>query len=132
MDEILAYLRKGHAFYLATVDTDGNPHVRPFGAVSGFEGKLYLVTGKDKRSYAEMKQHPQVELCTMNLGDWIRVEGCVEEDDRREARAAMLEQNKAQLSGLYQADDENMAVFRFVSGQAVITSFTEKEKVFSL
>ena len=35
------------SFYLATVEGD-QPHVRPFGAVCEFEGKLYIVTNNKK------------------------------------------------------------------------------------
>lgn len=75
-------------FYLATSE-DGQPHVRPFGAVCEYEGKLYIVTNNQKKVYRQMLRNPKVEICGMNKGRWIRVEGEVELDGRREARLAI-------------------------------------------
>ena len=49
MNEVVEYLKSCGTFYLAT--NEGNqPHVRPFGAVCEFEGKLYIVTNNQKKS----------------------------------------------------------------------------------
>ena len=42
MNDVVKYLQECGTFYLATVEGD-QPHVRPFGAVCEFEGKLYIV-----------------------------------------------------------------------------------------
>ena len=41
MNKATEYLKSCGTFYLAT-DENGQPHVRPFGAVCEFEGKLYI------------------------------------------------------------------------------------------
>lgn len=51
---------------------------------------------------------------------WIRVEGSITEDTRREARVAMMEDNKASLSSMYTVDDNLIAVFAFDNGVATI------------
>ena len=43
MNETLQFLKECGTFYLATSE-NGQPHVRPFGAVCEYEGKLYIVT----------------------------------------------------------------------------------------
>ena len=43
MKEVYEFLKNCGTFYLAT-EENGQPHVRPFGAVCEFEGKLYIVT----------------------------------------------------------------------------------------
>ena len=48
MNEVLEFLRSCGTFYLATNEGD-QPHVRPFGAVSTFEDKLYIVTNNQKK-----------------------------------------------------------------------------------
>ena len=63
---------------------------------------------------------------------WIRINGQVEEDSRREARQAMLDENKAILGDRYSADDGLMTVFRFVSGTATVYSFTEEPVTYQL
>ena len=80
-------------FYLATVEGD-QPHVRPFGAVCEFEGKLYIVTNNKKDVYNQMKVNGKVEMCGMNKGTWIRVKGAVKEDTRREAGISSYELSK--------------------------------------
>ena len=44
MNKITEELKKIGVFYVATADAEGNPHVRPFGAVAEFEGKTYIIT----------------------------------------------------------------------------------------
>ena len=88
-------MKKNHAKSLKYIkqatEENGQPHVRPFGAVCEFEGKLYIVTNNQKKVYQQMLKNGKVEICGMNKGKWIRVEGTVKEDLRREARVAMIE-----------------------------------------
>ena len=67
----------------------------------------------------------------MRGGTWIRVEGEVVEDLRREARVAMMDANAAGLSSLYTVDDNLMTVFRFTHGTAAIYSFTAEPIVYN-
>lgn len=127
MNEIIEYLKNCGTFYLATSE-NGQAHVRPFGAVCEFEGKLYIVTNNQKKVYNQMKENGKIELCGMYKGTWIRVEGSVTEDTRREARVAMMEDNKASLSSMYTVDDNLMTVFAFDNGIATIYSFTDEPK----
>lgn len=131
MKEVLEYLKKCGTFYLAT-NEDGQPHVRPFGAVCEYEDKLYFVTNNQKNVYHQMKKNGKVEICGMYKGTWIRVEGNVKEDLHREARVAMMKNNKAALSSMYTVDDNLMTVFYFEHGTATIYSFTSEPKVIEL
>lgn len=131
MNKATEYLKSCGTFYLAT-DENGQPHVRPFGAVCEFEGKLYLVTNNQKKVYQQMKANGKVEICGMHKGTWIRVEGEVKEDTRREARVAMMNDNKAALSSMYTVDDNLMTVFYFERGTAAICSFTAEPEVIEL
>ena len=128
MNEVVEYLKSCGTFYIATSE-NGQPHVRPFGAVCEFEGKLYFVTNYQKKVYHQMKKNPKVEICGMYKGTWIRVEGEVKEDLRREARIAMMDANTAALKDMYTVDDDLMTVFYFEHGTATIYSFTEEPKV---
>ena len=79
-----------------------------------------------------MMENGKVEICGMNKGKLIRVEGTVKEDLRREARVAMMEENTAALSSMYTVDDSLMTVLYFENGTATIYSFTEDPKVIIL
>ena len=131
MNKATEYLKSCGTFYLAT-DENGQPHVRPFGAVCEFEGKLYIVTNNQKKVYQQMKANGKVEICGMHKGTWIRVEGEVKEDTRREARVAMMDANTAALSSMYTVDDNLMTVFYFEHGTATIYSFTAEPEVIEL
>ena len=132
MNEVLEYLKACGTFYLATLEGD-QPHVRPFGAVCEFEGKLYIVTNNQKKVYKQMLDNAKVEICGMGSdGTWIRIEAKAIHDNRREARAAMLEENKAVLSAMYSVDDHLMEVLYLRDVQAVISSFTAKPRVITL
>ena len=131
MNEVLEYLKACGTFYVATCEGD-QPRVRPFGAVCEFEGKLYIVTNNRKNVYRQMKQDGKIEICGMHNGTWMRVEGTVTEDTRREARVAMMDANGAALSSMYSVDDGLMTVFRIESGTATVYSFTAEPKTYEL
>ena len=127
MEETLAYLKDCGTFFVATCE-GSQPRVRPFGAICGFEGKLYIVTNNQKPVYRQMKANGRVELCAAKGdGTWIRVAGTVEEDLRREARVAMMDANPS-LARMYTVDDGLMTVFRFTAGTATFCSFTAEPR----
>ena len=128
MEEVLKFLKESGTFYLATVEGD-QPRVRPFGAVCGFEGKIYLVTNNQKKCYAQMMENPKVEISGMVGGNWIRVEAKAIRDDRREARAAMLEDNPG-LRRMYNEDDGLVEVLYLKDVTATISSFTDAPVVY--
>ena len=129
MEETLKFLKDCKTFYLATNEGD-QPHVRPFGAVCGFEGKLYITTNNRKKVFAQMEQNPKIELCGMAHGKWIRVEAEARRDTRREARQAMMDANKAALSGMYSVDDGIFEVLYLENATATVYSFTADPVVY--
>lgn len=123
MEEVLEFLDKAHTYYLATLDGD-QPRVRPFGTIALFEGKLYIQTGKRKAVSRQLMAHPKAELCAFHGGKWLRVAGELVEDDRVEARHAMLEKYPS-LRNMYDENDGNTQVFYFRNATATFSSFTE-------
>ena len=128
MNEVVDYLKSCGTFYLATADGD-QPHVRPFGAVCEFEGKLYIVTNNRKKVYAQMADNAKIEICGMQKGTWIRIEAEAAHDSRREARVAMMDANKASLSSMYTVDDNLMEVLYLKNATATIYSFTAEPRI---
>ena len=128
MKEAQEFLKSAGVYYLATIDGD-KPRVRPFGTCEIFENKLYIQTGKSKNVYKQIEKNPNVELCAFKDGKWIRVSGKLVADDRREAKKDMLDKNP-ELRGMYNEDDDNTIVLYLENAKAVISSFTEDEKVF--
>ena len=124
MKEVYDFLKKCGVFYIATIDGD-KPRVRPFGAINIFEDKLYIQTGKVKNVSKQMAINPKVEISSFIDGKWIRLEGEVVEDPRREAKVSMLDANP-ELKAMYSADDDNTEVLYFKNVKASINSFTEE------
>ena len=114
MERVVKFLKAVGTYYLATVDGD-QPRVRPFGTAHIFEDKLYIQTGKSKNVSKQLHANPKAEICAFKDGEWLRVSGELVEDDRREARVAMLEAYPS-LQSMYSADDGNTEVFYFKDG----------------
>ena len=127
MKEVIEFLKEAGVYYLATVDNN-KPKVRPFGTIEIFEGKLYIQTGKSKNVYKQILDNPNVELCAFKDGKWIRLSGELVPDDRLEAKKDMLDKNPS-LRGMYNENDDNTIVLYFKNAKAVISSFTEGERV---
>ena len=122
IEKVCQFLEESGTYYLATVDGD-QPRVRPFGTVMIFEGKLYIQTGKVKPVSRPLAAHPKAEICAFKDGKWLRVSGELVEDDRIEAKTAMLDKYPS-LRGMYSPEDSNTQVLYFRGGEAVFSSFT--------
>ena len=123
MEKALKFLKDCGVFYLATVEND-QPRVRPFGAVCGFEGKLYIITNNQKKVFDQMQKNQKVEISGMAGGKWIRLSGEAVRDTRREAKVAMLVDNPS-LGSMYSADDGIMEVLYLKTVEASICSFSD-------
>ena len=127
MERTAKFLKEAGTYYLATVDGD-QPRVRPFGTVNIFEGKLYIQTGKVKDVSKQIHANPKVEISAFKDGQWIRLSGELVEDDRREARASMLDAYP-DLRRMYSEDDGNTEVFYIKNATAAFCSFTAEPEI---
>ena len=122
MKRVYDFLKAADTYYLATVEGD-QPRVRPFGTVYIYEGKLYIQTGKVKPVSKQIAANPKVEICAYKDGSWLRVAGELVEDDRVEARKAMLDAYP-NLRSMYDENDGNTQVLYFKDAVATFSSFT--------
>ena len=127
MQKIYEFLKAANVYYLATVEDD-QPRVRPFGTVHIFEGKLYIQTGRIKPVSKQLAANPKAELCAFKDGVWLRVTGELFEDERRDARKAMLDAYP-DLRAMYNEDDGNTQVLYFKSATATFSSFTAAPEI---
>ena len=123
IEKVYQFLEEAQTYYLATVEGD-QPRVRPFGTALLYEGKLYIQTGKIKPVSKQIAANPKVEICAFKDGNWLRLAGELVNDDRREAKAAMLDKMPS-LKAMYSADDDNTQVLYFKNATATFSSFTE-------
>lgn len=122
MKKVYDFLKSAETYYLATVEGD-QPRVRPFGTVNIFEDKLYIQTGKIKPVSKQIAANPKVELCAFKDGTWLRLSGELVEDDRIEAKKAMLDAYP-ELRGMYNENDGNTQVLYFKNATATFSSFS--------
>jgi len=127
MKRVEQFLKDAGTYYLATVEKD-QPRVRPFGTIHIFEGRLYIQTGKAKDVSRQLHENPKAEICAFKDGEWLRLSGTLVEDDRREARASMLEAYP-DLRRMYHEDDGNTEVFYFKDATATFSGFTHAPEV---
>ncbi|MBQ8659182.1 MAG: pyridoxamine 5'-phosphate oxidase family protein [Clostridia bacterium] len=121
MERVYQFLKKAGTYYLATVEGD-QPRVRPFGTAHVFEGKLYIQTGKAKPVAKQLKANPKAEICAFCEGVWLRVAGELIEDERVEAKKAMLDAYPS-LRAMYDENDGNTQVLYFKDATATFSSF---------
>ncbi|WP_246213238.1 pyridoxamine 5'-phosphate oxidase family protein [Aminipila butyrica] len=108
---------------MATCDGD-QPRVRPFGAVSELDGRIYIITNNQKKCYQQMMANPKVEISAMGKdGTWIRLECQVVRDERVEAKEQMLKENEM-LRSMYFPEDGIMEVLYIKDATATFCSFT--------
>ena len=122
IEKVFQFLEECGTYYLATAEGD-QPRVRPFGTIMLYEGKLYIQTGKVKPVSRQLAANPKAEICACKDGKWLRVAGELAEDDRLEAKTAMLDKYPS-LRAMYSPEDSNTQVLYFRSGEAVFSSFT--------
>ena len=127
MEEVFEFLKNCGTFYIATEEGD-QPRVRPFGVENIYKGKLYIQTGKVKNVSKQIQINPNIEICSFMDGKWIRIEGKLVRDDRRDAKVSMLEANPV-LKDMYSADDDNTEVLYFEKAKATFCSFTEETRI---
>ena len=115
-------------YFIATADKD-QPRVRPFGTINIFEGKLYIQTGHRKDVAKQIAANPKVELCCFDgQATWLRLSGTLVEDERVEAKKAMLDAYP-ELRGMYDENDSNTAVFYFKDATARFDSFVKEQEI---
>ena len=128
LEEVLNFLDEAKTYYLATVDGD-KPRVRPFGTALIYEDKLYIQTGKVKDVSKQIAKNPYVEICAFMNGKWLRLNGKLVNDERREVKKAMLDKMPV-LRGMYSEDDDNTQVLYFENATATFSSFGEGSKTY--
>ena len=75
-----------------------------------------------------MMKNPKIEICAFSGDTWIRIEAKAVEDDRIEAKQAMLDAYP-QLQQMYSADDANTQVLYLKDATATFASFGGEPKV---
>ena len=76
MKDVYEFLSCNTVQYLATIDRNGLPKVRPFMMLAIHEDKFYFAVGADKEVYKELKNNPNLEVAASSpTFDWLRISG---------------------------------------------------------
>lgn len=131
LEKVIKFLDDSQTYYLATVDKDNQPRVRPFGTALIYKDRLYIQTGKVKAVSKQLEANPKAEICAFNNGRWIRIAGILINDDTREVKTLMLDK-MPMLRNMYNEDDGNMQMLYFKDATVTISSFTEAPDIFKI
>lgn len=127
MQQVCDFLSNCGYYFIAT--TEGNqPDVRPFGTINIFEGKLYIQTGHSKNVAKQIAANPKIAICAYNGKQWIRIYATLVDDERIEAKKAMLDAYPS-LRSSYNENDENTAVYALTNAKARLCSFVDEEVI---
>ncbi|MCQ2192523.1 MAG: pyridoxamine 5'-phosphate oxidase family protein [Paludibacteraceae bacterium] len=124
---VYEFIKNAQTYYLATTEGD-QPRVRPFGTVNIFEGKLYIQTGHKKNVAKQIATNPKVGICAFNGKEWVRVATTLVEDERIEAKKAMLDAYP-NLRSMYDENDGNTAVYFMTDAEAKFSAFGSEDEV---
>lgn len=122
MEKTINFLKEAQTFYLATINNN-KPEIRPFGAISCYNGKLYIMTGAKKDVAKQIELNNNVAISAMCGGNWIRISTTLIKDEDINAKKAMLDQNP-NLRNMYNENDSNMVVYYFKNTKSTFCSFT--------
>ena len=128
MKKAYEFLKAANTYYLATVEGD-QPRVRPFGTALIFDGKLYIQTGTSKPVSQQLGVNPKAEICAFKDGVWLRIACELVEDDRVEAKKAMLD-DYPHLRAMYDENDGNTQVLYMKNAVATSSSVTAPSETY--
>ncbi len=120
---ILDYLTSVPAWYLATVDGEGQPHVRPFSFAEIQDGRLWFCTSTEKDVYHELQRNPRFEATAWKTGyGWVILRGIADLEDRASGsmRRNGFEHMVALGESWESADDARLTFFSVADPQAWI------------
>ena len=119
MKDLVDVLHEFKVFYLAT-ESGGKPHVRPFGAVVRYDGRVWFCSHDAKNVCRQMKTNPQIEIAATGPDAvWVRVTGKAVFEDNPGAKNAMFAL-MPQLRDMYAAQMDHFVVFYLQDATAVL------------
>ena len=110
MQQVVDAIKDCHYYFIATVDDNNQPQVRPFSSFDIYNGNVYILTGHKKNVGRQINKNPKVAIAAFNGKTLVRITATLVEAKDRETRAAIIEKNPM-FANDYTPDDDNTAVF---------------------
>lgn len=121
MKEIIDFLYSNPMGYLATVDDDGKPHVRPWGFMFEQDAKLWFCTANTKDVFCQLQCNPAIEFCSTSKDSvTVRISGEVIFSVDLKIKRKMLEMNDLVKSIYKIPDNHEFEIFYLKHGQATM------------
>jgi len=125
MKEVVNFLSQNPVGYLATIDQEGNPRVRPFQFMIEKKGKLYFCTSNQKDVYQELTHKPVVEFSIANPQfTWIRLFGEVVFSNETEIKAEIIASNSLVKSTYQTPENPVFEIFYLKNASAILADFS--------
>lgn len=123
MQKVLDFLAANPVFQLATVEGD-QPRNRPFGFHMVDNGRLYFITGADKKVCKQLEANPKFEISVSNdKGQWLRMSATAVFDTRDDLLARAFEM-MPMLKDIYGAGKARAALFYADKAEAILADMT--------
>ncbi len=139
MDEIVSFLNRIPAWFLATIDEHDptQPRVRPFSFAMADADKLWFCTSRDKDVWRELTAQPKFEASGWKPGEcWIVLSGVANIADDAHVSEAVREAGYKHMVGLGEAHesahDGRLAFFTVEHGKARFCEIDGSERVIEL
>lgn len=126
MTRVIAdFFTKNPVQYLATVDEQGNPRVRPVMFAIEKNDKLYFSTSNKKDMFRQMKAHPKIEITTASPEFvWMRISATAVFSHDMEIKKAIIDTCES-IRGIYKtADNPDFEIFSLNNGTATLADFS--------
>ncbi len=122
MEEVYKFLSENTVQYLATVDENGRPRVRPFMMLAIVDGRFYFAVGSGKSVYKELLNNPWLEISASSpTFDWVRISGRAVFVKDPAFKEKIVEQSDVSGSIYKKGDDPNFEIFYMDEVTAVIS-----------
>jgi uncharacterized pyridoxamine 5'-phosphate oxidase family protein len=125
MSAVTDFLIKSQTQYLATIETDGKPKVRPFQFMLEEAGKLYFCTSNKKDVYKEIQEQPYVEFCASGEDySWLRLSGKAVFSKDLDLKAKVQEASPLVKSIYETPDNPDFEIFYLDDAVATVADFS--------
>jgi len=124
MKKFLEFLQENPVQFLATIGRDGKAKCRPFMFCLEQDGKLWFCTNSQKEVYADIQEHPYVEISVSSPDfAWLRMNGKVVFENNASVKEACFQ--SPLIKQQYQSPDNPIfEVFYLTDGKAVLADFS--------
>lgn len=110
MKEAFEFLKKLEVNYLSTID-ENKPSCRPFGDPVLFEGKIYILTNKQKNVSKQIEKNNHVCIVAYDEENWIRI-NCklIDDSNNMEVKQAVIDEFDWAIEAGYTLDNPEFQV----------------------